>query len=118
MRIHTADSNLRPSPDQELVDIARYVAHDAIQSGDAYETARYCLMDTLACGYLALRFPACTSRTASGLAPGKAAKTPNGLNIKIKLTTNKLCQQPFREPSAWPYGAESNPLVTTLSARG
>jgi 2-methylcitrate dehydratase len=55
-----ADSNLRPPPDRELVDVARYVAQDTIQSDEAYETARYCLMDALACGFLALRFPACT----------------------------------------------------------
>ena len=50
----------RPPPDQVLVDIAGYVANFAIDSAAAYDTAHYCLMDTLACGFLALRYPACT----------------------------------------------------------
>ncbi|HWF18968.1 MAG TPA: bifunctional 2-methylcitrate dehydratase/aconitate hydratase [Verrucomicrobiae bacterium] len=52
-------SNLRPEPDPLLVDIADYVCAHAIQSKEAYQTARYCLVDTLGCGLLALNFPAC-----------------------------------------------------------
>ncbi|MGB5623044.1 MAG: bifunctional 2-methylcitrate dehydratase/aconitate hydratase [Gammaproteobacteria bacterium] len=50
----------RPEPDQPLVDIAEYAASHTINSELAYETARYCLMDTLACGFQALDYPACT----------------------------------------------------------
>jgi len=50
----------RPDPDQPLVDIAEYVKAYEIDSATAYETARYCLMDTLACGFQALDYPACT----------------------------------------------------------
>ncbi|MGB5586425.1 MAG: bifunctional 2-methylcitrate dehydratase/aconitate hydratase [Gammaproteobacteria bacterium] len=50
----------RPDPDQPLVDIADYAASLPITSELAYETARYCLMDTLACGFQALDYPACT----------------------------------------------------------
>jgi 2-methylcitrate dehydratase len=50
----------RPDPDPLLVDIARYVTSQGIDSAAAYETARYCLMDTLACGFQALDYPACT----------------------------------------------------------
>jgi len=50
----------RPEPDQPLVDIAEYAAAHTINSELAYETARYCLMDTLACGFQALDYPACT----------------------------------------------------------
>src|SRR5579883_3351766 len=53
-------SNLRPAPDRLLVEIADYVATHAIQSSEAYQTARYCLMDTLGCGLLALNYHACT----------------------------------------------------------
>ena len=35
-------------------------AAQAIDSDLAYETAHYCLMDTLACGFQALDYPACT----------------------------------------------------------
>src|SRR5277367_4338871 len=52
--------NLRPEPDRLLVEITDYVSHYAIQSSEAYQTARYCLMDTLGCGLLALHYPACT----------------------------------------------------------
>jgi len=50
----------RPDPDQPLVDIAEYAGEYAVSSELAYETARYCLMDTLACGFQALDYPACT----------------------------------------------------------
>jgi len=50
----------RAEPDQVLVDIADYVCNTKIESDLAYETAHYCLMDTLACGFQALDYPACT----------------------------------------------------------
>jgi 2-methylcitrate dehydratase len=53
-------SSVRPAPDQVMVDIAHYVNHYEIDSDEAYETARHCLMDTLGCGLEALGYPACT----------------------------------------------------------
>ncbi len=53
-------SNIRPDPDQVLVDIANYVHDYVINSDEAYDTARNCLMDTLGCGFEALDYPACT----------------------------------------------------------
>ncbi len=53
-------SNVRPDPDPILVDIAAYAAQSAIDSDLAYETARHCLMDSLGCALLALRYPECT----------------------------------------------------------
>src|SRR3954462_10416965 len=53
-------SNVRPHPDQVLIDIVDYVTQYKIVSTEAYETARYCLMDTLGCGFEALEYPACT----------------------------------------------------------
>lgn len=50
----------RPHPDQVLVDIAKYVIDYPVTSHEALQTARYCLMDTLGCGLLALSYPACT----------------------------------------------------------
>lgn len=46
--------------DQVLVDIADYVCNYKVTSDLAYDTAHYCLMDTLACGFQALDYPACT----------------------------------------------------------
>jgi 2-methylcitrate dehydratase len=43
-----------------LAAIADYALSYEIKSALAYETAAYCLMDTLACGFLALKYPACT----------------------------------------------------------
>jgi 2-methylcitrate dehydratase len=53
-------SNVRPKSDQVLLDIVDYVTKYKITSKDAYETARYCLIDTLGCGFEALEYPACT----------------------------------------------------------
>ena len=55
-----ADDNIRPDYDQVLQDIADYVLGYRIDSAEAMNTARNCLMDTLGCGLLALRFPECT----------------------------------------------------------
>ena len=60
MSSHDIKSAVRPDPDQALVDIAEYAASYSIDSHDAYDTAYYCLMDTLACGFQALKYPACT----------------------------------------------------------
>jgi 2-methylcitrate dehydratase len=60
MSAHDHRSAERPAPDQPLLDLADYVVDYQIQSEEAYETARHCLMDSLACAILALRFPECT----------------------------------------------------------
>ena len=54
------DINSRPDPDKLIIQIADYVTEYEIQSDEAYETAKSCLIDTLGCGLLALSFPACT----------------------------------------------------------
>jgi 2-methylcitrate dehydratase len=50
----------RPAPDAVLVALADYVLSFRIESEPAHETAYYCLLDTLACGFQALKYPACT----------------------------------------------------------
>jgi 2-methylcitrate dehydratase len=50
----------RPAWDKALAAIADYVCDADIDSDLAFETAHYCLMDTLACGFQALDYPACT----------------------------------------------------------
>jgi 2-methylcitrate dehydratase len=50
----------RPAPDHVITAIADYALSYNIDSALAYETAAYCLMDTLACGFQALKYPACT----------------------------------------------------------
>ncbi len=56
----SALSNIRPAPDKLLVELADYVLTARITSDEALDTARWCLADTLACGIMALAYPACT----------------------------------------------------------
>jgi 2-methylcitrate dehydratase len=58
--MHAAHSAKRPDADPILVAIATYARNFVIDSAVAYDTARDCLMDTLACAFLALKYPACT----------------------------------------------------------
>ncbi len=71
-------SNVRPNPDKVLADIVDYVQKYKVVSKEAYETARYCLMDTLGCGFEALQFPACT-KLLGPIVPGTIV--PNGAKV-------------------------------------
>ncbi len=71
-------SNVRPAPDQVIADIANYVNDYQIQSSEALDTARYCLMDTLGCGLEALSYPACT-KLLGPIVPG--TNVPNGAKV-------------------------------------
>ena len=71
-------SNIRPKPDPVLTDIADYVTRYTVTSEEAYETARYCLMDTLGCGLEALEYPACT-KLLGPIVPGTVV--PNGAKV-------------------------------------
>ncbi|MEI6281529.1 MAG: bifunctional 2-methylcitrate dehydratase/aconitate hydratase [Alphaproteobacteria bacterium] len=71
-------SNVRPEPDQVLVDIADYVLNYQIDSALAYETAKHCLIDTLGCGLEALEYPACT-KLLGPVVPG--ATLPTGAKV-------------------------------------
>jgi len=72
------DSAVRPPPDDLLVKIADYVIAPPEFSAEARETARLCLLDTLGCGILALKFPACT-RLLGPVVPG--AILPDGARV-------------------------------------
>ncbi len=50
----------RPAPDALLTHLASYVSEFVPTDDIARDTARYCLLDTLGCGILALNYPACT----------------------------------------------------------
>jgi len=71
-------SNVRPKPDKVLVDIADYVLKYKVTSAEAWQTARYCLMDTLGCGFEALEYPACT-KMLGPVVPGTVV--PNGAKV-------------------------------------
>ncbi|MDA1056974.1 MAG: bifunctional 2-methylcitrate dehydratase/aconitate hydratase, partial [Proteobacteria bacterium] len=54
------DLNVRPGYDSLISEIADYVSNYKIDSELALDTSRNCLIDTIGCGLLALKFPACT----------------------------------------------------------
>ncbi len=64
--------------DQVLVDIADYVCDYEVTSDLAFETAHNCLLDTLACGFQALDYPACT-KLMGPVVPG--ATLPGGARV-------------------------------------
>jgi 2-methylcitrate dehydratase len=64
--------------DSLLTDIADYVHHFEIESEIAADTARYCLMDSLGCGFLALGHPQCR-KLLGPVVPG--ASMPGGCRV-------------------------------------
>ena len=58
--------------------IAEFVHGTSIDSDGAMDTARNCLIDTLGCGFLALRFPECTKMLGPHV-PGTVV--PNGARV-------------------------------------
>jgi 2-methylcitrate dehydratase len=78
MSAHDIKSAARPPPDSALVAIADYARNFTVRSASAYDTARYCLMDTLACGFQALKYPACR-KLLGPVVPG--AVMPGGARV-------------------------------------
>lgn len=64
--------------DELLEQIADYVLNKDITSTEAYETARYVLLDTIGCGILALQYPECT-KLLGPVVPGTTV--PNGTRV-------------------------------------
>jgi len=71
-------SNERPAPDRVIADIADYALGYQISSDLAYETAHYCLLDTLGCGLEALEYPSCT-KLLGPIVPGTVV--PHGARV-------------------------------------
>ncbi len=78
MSLHDSRSARRPDPDQAMVDIANYITDYYIGSSEAYTTARYMLLDSLACAMLAMRHPECVKHLGP-LVPG--ANLPGGARV-------------------------------------
>ena len=47
--------------DRVISDIADYVTRQHDFDAEAFDTARWCLLDSLGCGLLALQYSACTA---------------------------------------------------------
>src|SRR5215471_4035877 len=78
MSVNDSKSADRPPPDATLVAISDYARNFTVRSTSAYDTARYCLMDTLACGFMALKYPACR-KLLGPVVPG--AVMPGGARV-------------------------------------
>ncbi len=74
----SAISNIRPAPDEVLVALADYALNYLPASQEAIDTARYCFMDTLGCGLLALRYSECAKHLGP-VVPG--AVLENGARV-------------------------------------
>ena len=90
------ETNVRPNPDDVLVKIADYVLDKQIESEEAYNTARYCLMDTLGCGLLALTFPDCVKLLGPYV---EGTEVPGG----VRVPGTKHILDPVK--GAWDIGA-------------
>ena len=90
------ETNVRPNPDDVLVKIADYVLDKQIESEEAYNTARYCMMDTLGCGLLALTFPDCVKLLGPYV---EGTKVPGG----VRVPGTKHVLDPVK--GAWDIGA-------------
>lgn len=73
MNGHDIRSTVRPDPDPPMLEIAGYVADYSIDSKEAYDTARYMLLDSLACAALAMDHEACVKHLGP-LVPGADMK--------------------------------------------
>lgn len=67
--MNVSTSSSRREYDALLLEIADYVANTAIESDEAYDTARLDLLDSLGCALLALNYPECT-RLIGPVVPG------------------------------------------------
>ena len=78
MSHHDLPAKSRAAFDPLLTQIADYVCDFNSPSDEAINTARYCLLDTLGCGLLALKYPACT-KLLGPVVPGTIV--PNGARV-------------------------------------
>ncbi len=78
MSEHDLRSARRPDPDQAMVEVADYVAGYQIDSREAYDTARYMLLDSLGTAMLAMKFPECVKHLGP-VVPG--AVLPGGARV-------------------------------------
>jgi len=76
--VHVSPGAARAAPDAVITDIVDYVLDYPLSSDLAYETARYCLIDTLGCGLEALEYPACT-KLLGPIVPGTVV--PHGAKV-------------------------------------
>ena len=90
------ESNIRQDFDEVIKKIIEYVYNKNIKSSEAYNTARYCLMDTIGCGLLALNFKDCENLLGPHV---EGTQVPNG----VRVPGTKHVLDPVK--GAWDIGA-------------
>ncbi len=78
-------STVRPTPDQPMLDVADYVADYKVDSKEAYDTARYMLLDSLACAAMAMDHKECVKHLGP-LVPGAEMKG----GARVPYTSHEL----------------------------
>ncbi|HMP75345.1 MAG TPA: bifunctional 2-methylcitrate dehydratase/aconitate hydratase [Kiritimatiellia bacterium] len=71
-------SNVRPPADDVIAQIADYVTGAPPDGAEARDTARHCLMDSIGCALMALKYPGCT-KLLGPVVPG--ATLPGGARV-------------------------------------
>lgn len=89
------EANIRPEYDKIIQNITEYIFHYEINSELAFDTARYCLMDSIGCGILALNFSECT-KLLGPVVDGTIV--PNG----SRVPGTNYCLDPVK--AAWDIG--------------
>ena len=74
----SADINLKPAFDSEIIDIARYVSTPMVYPSKTMDIARLCLLDSMGCALLSLQHPECT-KLLGPIVPG--ATLLNGARV-------------------------------------
>ena len=72
------ETNVRQDFDEPIKKIVDFVYNKEIESSEAYVTARYCLMDTIGCGLLALNFKDCLNLLGPHV---EGTSVPNGVRV-------------------------------------
>ena len=72
------ETNVRQDFDEPIKKIVDFVYNKEIESSEAYVTARYCLMDTIGCGLLALNFKDCVNLLGPHV---EGTSVPNGVRV-------------------------------------
>ena len=89
------DLNFRPDYDDVIKDIAEYVTSYNVESKEAIDTARNCLIDSIGCGLLALQFKECTKHLGpivEGTVVPNGSRVP-GTNFIMENTGKSLSYQ-------------------------
>lgn len=78
-------STVRPQPDAPMVDVADYVVDFHVDSDEAFDTARYMLLDSLACAAMAMDHPECVKHLGPLVPGGQMAG-----GARVPFTTYEL----------------------------